>query len=94
MCAPPSAEVGAVQAGAGARVARRSVGDDAQLVAVGQVGERDAAVGIQAAAESSGTPLSVISRTPVAIRSAWVAAPGSRQSKRIGETGRTSAGPG
>ena len=47
----------------------------------------------QTAAGSSGTPLSAISRTPVAIRSAWVVAPGSRQSKRISETEPKVSGP-
>jgi hypothetical protein len=43
-----------VQAGAGARV--RAVGDDAQLVAVGQGGERDAATGVREIA-LNGAPL-------------------------------------
>ncbi len=47
----------------------------------------------QTAAGSSGAPLSVISRTPDAIRSAWVVAPGARQSKRISETEPNVRGP-
>src|SRR5580693_1478613 len=47
----------------------------------------------QTAAGSSAAPLSAISRTPVAIRSAWVVAPGSRQSNRISETEPNVSGP-